>query len=150
MFPSQFSKRRPAPSVAETNSEYLGWNVNVDRLFFANGQRDPWRYATVSSPLTNRTSTAQNPITIGDGFHASDLFTANAAVDASIAAQQAEALKTFAAWLQEWTPSAKNVTKKASTGPRTMSGDGRLSAAQQKQVSSWNRKTVPKLSGGGV
>lgn len=38
MFPQKFSSP-PTPSVAEVDFMYAGWNVNVDRLFFANGLR---------------------------------------------------------------------------------------------------------------
>ena len=38
MFPEKFSSP-PSPSVFEVDSLYQGWNVNVDRLFFANGLR---------------------------------------------------------------------------------------------------------------
>ncbi|KAH9943800.1 peptidase S28 [Amylocystis lapponica] len=71
-FPEQFPVPT-APNVAATNLAYHGWFVNVDRLFFANGQRDPWREATVSANGTNFKSTPWQPIAEGDGFHTSDL-----------------------------------------------------------------------------
>ena len=38
MFPAAFSSP-PVPDVEKTNIAYDGWNVTIDRLFFANGQR---------------------------------------------------------------------------------------------------------------
>ena len=38
MFPQKFSSP-PSPSADEVNMMYAGWDVNVDRLFFANGLR---------------------------------------------------------------------------------------------------------------
>ena len=37
-FPGAFTNSTPAPNVNAVNSAYDGWNVNIDRLFFANGQ----------------------------------------------------------------------------------------------------------------
>lgn len=39
-FPETFANGSlPVPNVAETNSAFDGWNVHIDRLFFANGKR---------------------------------------------------------------------------------------------------------------
>lgn len=38
MFPEAFHSP-PVPNVGATNAHYAGWNVKVDRLFFANGLR---------------------------------------------------------------------------------------------------------------
>ncbi|CCL98275.1 uncharacterized protein FIBRA_00269 [Fibroporia radiculosa] len=89
-----------APNVNETNAAYDGWYVNVDRLFFANGLRDPWREATVSADGLGRSSTPWQPIVEGDGFHCSDLLTGNAEVDSTIATVQADGLAAMAAWLE--------------------------------------------------
>jgi hypothetical protein len=106
-----FSDVFPSPSdvpmaagVTDTNKAYDGWNVTIDRLFFANGQRDPWREATVSADGVDRASTNTQPIAIGDGFHCSDLSTTNAQVDSTVLAVQTKALSFMKTWLAEWTP----------------------------------------------
>lgn len=37
-FPEKF-KTPPVPTVGAVNKAYAGWNVNIDKLFFANGRR---------------------------------------------------------------------------------------------------------------
>ncbi|KAL6309641.1 peptidase S28 [Sparassis latifolia] len=105
-FPEQFPVAT-APNVDATNAAYDGWFVNVDRLFFANGQRDPWREATVSADGTNFKSTQSQRIAVGDGFHCSDLLTASGQVDATIAAVQEQVLAAMAEWLVGYEPSAR-------------------------------------------
>ncbi|PPQ68264.1 hypothetical protein CVT26_006180 [Gymnopilus dilepis] len=94
----------PVPNTARTNAVYKGWNVRIDNLFFANGQRDPWRYATVSSADVNVPSTKEQPIHVGDGFHCSDLSTASAAIDPTIQSVQQAALSSMKTWLKAWKP----------------------------------------------
>jgi len=102
-FPEAFSSP-PVPQVNVTNKDYDGWFVKSDRLFFANGQRDPWRDATISADNTSFPSTFQQPIAVGDGFHCSDLYTENAQVDATIAAVQTQGLAAMKIWLEGWVP----------------------------------------------
>jgi len=114
-FPEAFpSNTIPVPTTSATNSKFGGWNVNIDRLFFANGKRDPWRDATVSSDFHTRQSTSTQPIAEGDGFHTSDLLTANGVVDATVLAVQKQALATFRTWVSQWkapsTAPARNLT----------------------------------------
>ncbi|KAI6101248.1 peptidase S28 [Pisolithus sp. B1] len=104
MFPQKFSSP-PQPAVAQVDEDYEGWGVEVDRLFFANGQRDPWREATVSSDFIYKASTDTQPIYVGDGFHCSDMITENGVVDATIANVQSAALGYMKTWLAGWTPS---------------------------------------------
>ncbi|OJA10423.1 hypothetical protein AZE42_08964 [Rhizopogon vesiculosus] len=73
----------PQPTTAVTNMIYAGWNVDVERLFFANGLRDLG----------------------GGGFHGSDMFTKSGIDDPTIAAVQEAALEYMAEWLAEWKPS---------------------------------------------
>lgn len=75
--------------------------MNATRLFFANGQRDPWREATVSSDFHTRQSTAWQPIAVGDGWHCSDLL-ANSSVDPTVAKVQNSALAYLGKWHAEW------------------------------------------------
>lgn len=128
-FPEAFGSPT-APQVSATNDAYDGWFVQADRLFFANGQRkclasshiarnislsrhihslrpsgDPWRDATISADGTNFTSTASQPIAVGDGYHCSDLYALNAE-DPTIASVQDQGLAAMHGWLEEWTPSS--------------------------------------------
>ncbi|ESK95132.1 hypothetical protein Moror_13864 [Moniliophthora roreri MCA 2997] len=121
--------------VKATNEKYGGWNLKVDRLFFANGVRDPWREATVSAQGLNVPSTERMPIAVGDGFHCSDLSVARAAVDPTIAAVQKQALASMKIWLAEW-PAYKTV--KRSEVPSV----ARRSAGSPKRVNPWFRDPV--------
>ncbi|OJA11103.1 hypothetical protein AZE42_08867 [Rhizopogon vesiculosus] len=104
-FPEAFSSP-PEPITSETNMMYAGWNVDVDRLFFATGLRDPWREATMSAEGLYKLSTPSMPIHEGDGFHCSDLITLNGIDDPTIAAVQEAALAYMAEWLVEWEASS--------------------------------------------
>ncbi|KAH7920393.1 hypothetical protein BV22DRAFT_1181261 [Leucogyrophana mollusca] len=101
MFPNKFSTP-PTPSVGDTNTDYGGWGVQINRLFFANGLRDPWREATVSAEALNKAGTDTQPIYEGDGFHCSDLSTESGMLDESIGYVQMAALGYMRTWLAEW------------------------------------------------
>ena len=75
-------------------------------MLFMRALGDPWRDATKSAEGTNFASTAGQPIAISDGFHCSDLSTANGNADATVLAVQNAGLKSIAGWLAEWTPSS--------------------------------------------
>ncbi|KAF8552214.1 hypothetical protein OG21DRAFT_1465999 [Imleria badia] len=98
MFPQKFSSP-PSPAVAEANEMYAGWNVNVDRLFFANGRRDSWREASVSADGLNKANTTTQPIYVSDGFHISDLERVNGIADETVYAVQMAALEYMKMWL---------------------------------------------------
>ncbi|KAF5392923.1 hypothetical protein D9757_001233 [Collybiopsis confluens] len=118
MFPDVFPSPNDVPmaaGVANTDQAYQGWNMTIDRLFFANGQRDPWREATVSADGVARASTSTQPIAIGDGFHCSDLSTASGKVDSTVLAVQTKALSFMKTWLAEWTPPASRKREVQST-----------------------------------
>ena len=104
MFPQAFSYP-PQPTTAETNGMYDGWDVDIPRLFFANGLRDPWREATVSADGLFKPSTPSMPIYEGDGFHCSDLITQNGIDDPTIATVQYAGLTYMHEWLAQWEPS---------------------------------------------
>ncbi|KAG2346902.1 hypothetical protein BDR05DRAFT_1046153 [Suillus weaverae] len=87
MFPLAFQ-----PTTAETDIMYAGWNVNIPRLFFVNGLRDPWLEATVSAEGLNKPFTHSMPIHEGDGCHCSGLITENGIADPIVAAVQEAAL----------------------------------------------------------
>lgn len=118
MFPEAF-KTPPVPATWKTNVHYHGWNVKLNRIFFANGLRkfpyhrpslfnnlcypgDPWRDATVSAEGLHVASTSTQPIFLSDGFHCSDLSVRNAVADPTVANVQTQALKYMATWLAEW------------------------------------------------
>ncbi|KAF4598845.1 hypothetical protein EYR38_007253 [Pleurotus pulmonarius] len=117
MFPKAFPKPPKTIPVDRINRAYHGWNVKVDRLFFANGVRDPWREATVSAQGLNVQSTDLQPIAVGDGFHCSDL-SARSASDATIAAVQTHALASMKTWLATWKPTSTSA--KSSAGQVTI------------------------------
>ena len=100
-FPEAFPTAR-SPNVDATNSAYEGWFVSTSNLFFANGQRDPWREATVSADGTHFQSTPQRPIEVSDGFHCSDLITKNGQVDSTVQSVIDAGLKALGGWLAEW------------------------------------------------
>ncbi|KAG2138324.1 peptidase S28 [Suillus clintonianus] len=104
MFPQTFTSP-PSPATAETNTIYTGWNVDIPRLFFANGLRDPWRGTTLSADGLRKPNSTGMPIYVGDGFHASDMITESGIDDPSIAIVQEAALMYMKEWLAEWKPS---------------------------------------------
>ncbi|KAH7925529.1 hypothetical protein BV22DRAFT_1104894 [Leucogyrophana mollusca] len=98
MFPQRF-QTSGTPDVQATNRKYGGWNIKVDRVFFANGLRDHWRDATLSADGLHKVSVASQPIYEGDGFHASDMDAKNGVVDASVLRVQQAGLRFMKGWL---------------------------------------------------
>lgn len=49
------------PDVQKTNDNYKGWNVDLDRVIWIDGEYDNWRELSVHSPLVNRTFDNNNP-----------------------------------------------------------------------------------------
>ncbi|KII94856.1 hypothetical protein PLICRDRAFT_97795 [Plicaturopsis crispa FD-325 SS-3] len=112
MFPKAFDSA-PAPNVNATNSVYHGWDVKVDRLFVANGKRDPWRDATLSAENRTIPSTSSQTIAVSDGFHCSDLSTKTGAIDATVLAVQKQALVKMKEWLATWSKPGADKTPAA-------------------------------------
>lgn len=79
---------------------------------------DPWRDATVSSDFHTRQSTPAQPIAEGDGFHCSDLLTANAVVDTTVRAVQTQGLAQMKTWLAEWRPAAHPARRRSAAPSR--------------------------------
>ncbi|KAG1728261.1 uncharacterized protein EDB91DRAFT_862552 [Suillus paluster] len=104
MFPQAFASP-PEPTTAETNKMYAGWDVDIPRLFFANGLRDPWREATVSADGLKKPNTTSMPIYESDAFHCTDMIT-QSDIDPSVVVVQKAALMYMKEWLAEWKPSA--------------------------------------------
>jgi len=104
-FPGAFDKVPPFAKVEATNAKYKGWNVKLNRLFVANGLRDPWKDATLSAETISVPSTPSMPIAVSDGFHCSDLSYANALIDTSVDVVQKQYLAKVKTWMTEWKPS---------------------------------------------
>ncbi|KZT55218.1 hypothetical protein CALCODRAFT_498923 [Calocera cornea HHB12733] len=100
-FPDAFPAVHSA-NTTSVNNAYGGWHINVDRLVFLNGNRDPWKYATVSSDYVQRPSSANQPIAVSDGFHCSDLITDNGVVDSTIYQAQQTVLNSMQQWMDEY------------------------------------------------
>ncbi|KAJ8495770.1 hypothetical protein ONZ51_g1545 [Trametes cubensis] len=106
-FPEVFSSPPDTSlAAARTNQQYGGWNVSTARLVFANGVRDPWREATVAANASPNAGSDLQPHLIGEGFHCSDMLTAEGNVNPSVKAVQQQALQYIAQWLEDWKPSA--------------------------------------------
>ncbi|KAG1728281.1 uncharacterized protein EDB91DRAFT_1086157 [Suillus paluster] len=71
-FPQVFASPRE-PTTVETNKIYAGWDVDIPRLFFADGLRDTWREATVSAYGLNKANATSMPIYESDGFRCTDM-----------------------------------------------------------------------------
>jgi len=110
MFPSAFPQP-PKVQIHRTNEKYHGWRVRENRLFFANGVRDPWRDATVSADGLYVQSTPEQPIWVSDGFHCSDLGTSSGLADTTVGAVQSAALAAMKNWLKDWKPTGNSPTK---------------------------------------
>lgn len=94
-------------TAADVNKYTGGWNVkDTKRLFWTNGEFDPWRTSTVSSefrPGGPLKSTAQAPVAIVPaGIHCSDLRTANGAANAGVQKVIDTEVAQVAAWVKEW------------------------------------------------
>lgn len=99
-----------AKTEAQQNKYTGGWDItNVDRLFYINGGRDPWRDATVSSDFRpgGRFEGNENTIVriIPDGYHGSDVAVSNGLVNAGAAAVQADMVEYLQTWVKAFVPS---------------------------------------------
>jgi pimeloyl-ACP methyl ester carboxylesterase len=90
------------PNVKANTKAYGGYYIQAKRLFVANGRRDPWRYATLSTGNVNIMSTPEKPIAESDGFHCSDLSTADGLADTTVGSVQVQGLWHMKRWLAEW------------------------------------------------
>ncbi|KAL0955730.1 hypothetical protein HGRIS_001947 [Hohenbuehelia grisea] len=138
MFPKAFPNPSP-PNVHLTNTAYHGWRVKVDRLFFANGLRDPWREATMSAKSHNvpLQSTPRQPIAMAEGgYHCSDLLPAFGAADPSVAAVQKQALASIKDWMTEWERSA-SFTKPQGNEPAIDTRLPPLETPKAKPINAW-------------
>ncbi|KAG7096411.1 hypothetical protein E1B28_003851 [Marasmius oreades] len=132
MFPDVFANTPPdmEGGVKRTNQEFHGWDLQVDKLFFANGIRDPWREATVAAQGANRHSTPRQILGLSDGFHCSDLSTATGQVDGTVRDVQKKALEAFKGWLAEWPQKKREEIERRET----------VSTGTPRRVHSWDRE----------
>ncbi|KXN92345.1 Putative serine protease K12H4.7 [Leucoagaricus sp. SymC.cos] len=142
MFPDAFPQP-PKVDIKGTNTLYKGWDVHIKNIFFANGIRDPWRDATISAEGLNVASTPEQPIHVGDGFHCSDLSTANGQIDSTIRAVQTAALASMKTWLAAWKPTSKGGHRNATpaVAPHNIP-QGRTSPAPSKPISALQKGVV--------
>ena len=94
--------------VADTSDTYPAWKTTTGRLFVANGYRDPWLYATHSTPAQNLQSTELRPISFSDGFHCLDMSIQAGQYSESVYAVQKEAIETMK-WIASFSPKANPV-----------------------------------------
>ncbi|KIM46744.1 hypothetical protein M413DRAFT_440323 [Hebeloma cylindrosporum] len=126
MFPGAFMSNDLISRVAATSDTYLGWKTTADRLFVANGYRDPWLYATHSAPTQNLQSTDLRPIRVSDGFHCTDLSVMEGGYSESVYAIQKEAMQTMNKWIASFTPRAGPVDTTPVVGHPSKNGARRL------------------------
>lgn len=100
MFPDVFTSP-PNADVGALNAKYGGWNPNVKNLFFANGQRDPWRDATVAADGRNFVSTPTQLNMVSDAFHCTDLIMPWGQLDPTVGKVQQAGLKAIAGWFAQ-------------------------------------------------
>ncbi|KAI0029920.1 peptidase S28 [Vararia minispora EC-137] len=108
MFPEAFPSAPPLAPIRTTNTRYSGWDLDVQNIFFANGQRDPWRDATVSADGIAPAHISATHIGVHDGVHVVDLVTANN-IDPTVRAVQEQGLALVKGWLAGATPGGRGV-----------------------------------------
>ncbi|TFK81243.1 hypothetical protein K466DRAFT_532012 [Polyporus arcularius HHB13444] len=106
-FPGAFKgpKKLSILNALAVNNAYGGWNVTTDRLIFANGQRHPWREATVAANGASFPKMALQPHLLSDGFHCSDM-DASEGVSKAIKAVQDATVEYMTKWYADWKKSA--------------------------------------------
>lgn len=111
-----FFPRGPEGETYGANKGYTPDDVNVytkgwatrktERLWYTNGEFDPWRSASVSSefrPGGPMQSTEETPIMIvPDGIHCSDLLASNGAANPGVQAVIDAEIKQIKAWVAEY------------------------------------------------
>ncbi|GLB34086.1 putative to MEROPS serine peptidase family S28 [Lyophyllum shimeji] len=136
MFPAAFPTP-PAVQIDKTNRAYKGWNVKLNRMFFANGMRDPWKDATVSSTDVHVESTPQQPIAVSDAFHVSDFKTASGDADQSIRAVQLQALQSMKTWLATWKPNPRRPSVSTAQASKAPASKQITHHADVKPINAW-------------
>ncbi|KAJ6515446.1 serine carboxypeptidase S28-domain-containing protein [Mycena sanguinolenta] len=138
MFPAAFPTISTNVAAAQTNRAYDGWNVSISNLFFANGQRDPWRYSTVSAPGVTLKSTPQQPIAEGEGYHCADLLSREGTANPTVKAVQTEGLASIKKWIAAWKPAKTLIARQ----PEIQSQEPGPSTKLTKPLQGWFRMPV--------
>lgn len=94
-------------TFSQINKLTGGWdNVNTTRLMWSNGERDPWRPATVSSPFRPQgmlASTPEAPVRmIPLGTHCSDMLLADAKANDGLMKVFQEQLDNTHEWIADF------------------------------------------------
>lgn len=94
-------------TVNDVNAFTQGWNVkNTTRLTWTNGEFDPWRTSSISSPLRPggpQVSTPEAPVNIvPDGVHCYDLLAENGQTNAGVQAVIDTETAQIVAWVKEF------------------------------------------------
>ncbi|RDX48552.1 peptidase S28 [Lentinus brumalis] len=102
-FPGAFEgpKKLSILNALAVNKAYGGWNVTTDRLIFANGQRDPWREATVAADGASFPKNDLQPHLLSDGFHCSDML-ASEGKSKAVKEVQDKAVEYMTKWYADW------------------------------------------------
>ncbi|KAH9853292.1 peptidase S28 [Lenzites betulinus] len=108
MFPEAFNTSGPVTflNALDVNMKYDGWNTTTERLIFVNGERDPWRAATVAVEGAVNNGSDLQPHLIADGFHTSDMVVSEGFFSPRLGEVQVQALSYLQKWLSEWQPSS--------------------------------------------
>jgi hypothetical protein len=122
-WPDHFTNKTQYPDVASFNKKHGGWDIELDRVFFSNGQGlhpilshlaalssiigDGWRYATLSSDLNFRRGSDRMPIFMSDGYHMDDFLMPT--TSPSVKQVQDLAIAYIGQWVQEWRAQRPNV-----------------------------------------
>ncbi|KIO21847.1 hypothetical protein M407DRAFT_123211 [Tulasnella calospora MUT 4182] len=103
--------------VADTNTQFKGWNVVGDNLFVVNGEFDPWRSASLSSKWAPEfvDTPTQTISVIPDAHHCWDFYVANGQVDQNVKAVQDQGLTEIRGWLENWYAAHPSVTNTLGT-----------------------------------
>ncbi|TFK66908.1 peptidase S28 [Pluteus cervinus] len=143
MFPEAFPEVPVTADINNTNTIYAGWNAKIDRIFFVNGQRDPWRDATMSAEGLGKESTPTQVINLGDGFHCSDISARAGVYSKPLADIQKKALATFHTWVSEYKPTAAHGSAPPRPVASTTSDEGfvapHTSTVGKKPISAWQK-----------
>ncbi|KAI0751819.1 peptidase S28 [Daedaleopsis nitida] len=107
-FPGAFNghKRFSLLNALDVNVKYGGWNVTTERLIFVNGQRDPWREATVAANGALFSPNEMQPHLITDGFHCSDMMRSEGLLSPHVKAAQDAAVGYMTKWFKDWHPTS--------------------------------------------
>ena len=92
---------------ADTNAFTGGWNPpNTTRIFFVNGQYDPWRDVTYSSDFRPegkfQSNSFQKLAVVPGGYHCSDLSVRNALVNPGVQRIQNQQVNQITAWVNQY------------------------------------------------